>query len=89
MWRENLLRTANTSDGLAESLTLNAEIGYGFPVVGSKGVLTPFSGLRLRNNGGRQMRTGVRFGRMTSIRPGTWNFPVSSTRATPGIPSTV
>ena len=80
LWRENLLRTANTSDGLAESLTLNAEIGYGFPVVGSKGVLTPFSGLRLRNNGGRQMRTGVRFGRMTSIRP--WNLELSGEQHT-------
>ena len=80
LWRENLLATVNAPDNLAESLMVNAEIGYGFPVVGSKGVLTPFSGFRLRNGGGQQMRTGVRFGRMTSIRP--WNLELSGEQHT-------
>ena len=80
LWRENLLGPANASDNLAESLALNAEIGYGFPVVGSKGVLTPFGGFRLRNGGGQQMRTGVRFGQMVSARP--WNLELSGEQRT-------
>ena len=80
LWREKLLGAANASDNLAESLTLNAEIGYGFPVVGSRGVLTPFGGFRLRNGGGQQMRTGVRFGRMVSARP--WNLELSGEQRT-------
>ena len=80
LWRENLLGSANASDTLAESLTLNAEIGYGFPVVGSKSVLTPFGGVRLRNGGGQQIRTGMRFGQMLSARP--WNLELSGEQRT-------
>ena len=80
LWRKNLLGAANVSDSLAESLTLNAEIGYGFPVAGSRGVLTPFGGFRLRNGAGQQMRTGVRFGRMASMRP--WNLELSGEQHT-------
>ena len=80
LWRENLLGSANASDNLAESLTLNAEIGYGFPVAGSKSVLTPFGGFRLRNGGGQQMRAGMRFGQMVSARP--WNLELSGEQRT-------
>lgn len=80
LWRENLLGSATGADRLAESLSLNAEVGYGFPIVGSKGVLTPFGGLRLRNGGGQQMRTGVRFGRMASARP--WNLELAGEQHT-------
>jgi len=80
LWRGNLLGAVDASHNLAESLTLNAEVGYGFPVVGSKGVLTPFGGLRMRNGGDQQMRTGVRFGRMASTRP--WNLELAGEQHT-------
>ena len=80
LWRENLLGAANAADNLAESLTLDTEIGYGFPVVGSKSVLTPFGGLRLRNGGSQQMRAGVRLGQMVSARP--WNLELSGEQRT-------
>ena len=73
--RGDLFGPVDASKNLAEALSLNAEIGYGFPLVGSKGVLTPFGGFRLSDGGGQQMRAGMRFGRMAYTK--SWNLELS------------
>ena len=44
--RRDMFDPLNVSDNLAEALSLNAEVGYGFPIAGSGAVLKPFGGVR-------------------------------------------
>ena len=55
--------------GRDNSLHLDAEFGYGLPALGGDGILTPYSGLRMRADGWRQYRLGSRLdlGRSTSL----------------------
>ena len=75
MLRRKLFGPVNPADGLAEALSLNAEVGYGFPIVSSRAVLTPFGAFRLMDGGGRDMRAGVRLGRTAAVVP--WNLELA------------
>ena len=77
---KDLFASAHPAVNLSEMLSINGEVGYGFPVVGARGVLTPFGQFRVRNDGGRQMHAGVRLGRMTSATP--WNLELSGGQRT-------
>ena len=77
---KDLFASAHPAVNLSEMLSINGEVGYGFPVVGARGVLTPFGQFRVRNDGGRQMHAGVRLGRMTSTMP--WNLELSGGQRT-------
>ena len=77
---KDLFASAHPVVNLSEMLSINGEVGYGFPVVGARGVLTPFGQFRVRNDGGRQMHAGVRLGRMTSATP--WNLELSGGQRT-------
>ena len=75
MLRRKLFGPVAAADDLADALSLNAEVGYGFPIVGSRTVLAPFGGLRLRDGGSREMRTGMRLSRMAAAAP--WNLELA------------
>ena len=73
--RRKVFEPLDPANSLAEALSVNTEVGYGFRVAGSRTVLTPFGGLRLFDNGTRRLRTGMRWGRTASAAP--WNLELA------------
>ena len=59
----------SSEDGKDNDMHLDAEFGYGLSALGGDGLLTPYSGLRVRGDGWRQYRLGSRLdlGRSASL----------------------
>ena len=68
LW-ERGVRGLSSEDGKDGDPHLDAEFGYGLSALGGDGVLTPYSGLRVRADGWRQYRLGSRLdlGRSASL----------------------
>lgn len=59
LW-ERGVKGLSSEDGRNSDMHLDAEFGYGLSALGGDGLLTPYSGLRVRGDGWRQYRLGSR-----------------------------
>ena len=58
---------ADAANDNAPQMRLNSELGYGFGALGGRGVLTPYGGVSLADEGAQSYRVGGRFGYGSSL----------------------
>ena len=66
LWSARNARELNPNRAFEPDGRLEAEVGYGFAVPHTRGILTPYAGLTLAGEGARTVRTGTRW----DIAPG-------------------